>query len=503
MTDSLRDTEDAARGTGSSRDTGLVDPIIGRVVAGKYRVGRRLGAGGMGAVYRATHLETGGDVAIKVLHGTALGDEGAIRRFKLEAQNAAVLRHVNTIRVLDFGVDAGLFYLVMEYLEGRPLHDLLLAEGPLPWRRCVHILMQILKSLWEAHEHERRIIHRDIKPANVFVVDLPGEKDHIKVLDFGVSRALAGTGASTIGIIGTPFYMAPELWRGEPIDARTDLYALGCVAFQMLAGQPPFMPPPSATESLYPLLSMHLNEPPPPLATLSQGVPAPLAQWVESLLNKEPSRRPSSARDALEALQLAAGRASELVRADTAAEPLPAPPGPPAFPQVGAVGPQANVPRAGPPRRAAPSVWSWVVIGLVGLTLVIALALMLAQDGADAPKGPQMAAPAPTEVDPVLGTLQVRYRCRVSELDKVDANGTPLYTPAAMLARDRERVHAGIGDYDDQLDPVSSAAGSRDALAEVFEQFLTPGARIAILEGTPLVEVSVFERGLTIVVVGE
>ena len=281
------------------------DSFIGRKIAGKYEILARLGVGGMGAVYRARHANTGGDVAVKVLHGTAAFDQGMIRRFQLEAQNAAALRHSNTIRINDFGVDDGVFYLVMEYLDGRSLAEVVRDDGPLPWRRAVHILRQVLKSLWEAHEHERRIVHRDIKPANIFLVDLPGEPDHVKVLDFGIARSLAGTGAGTQGFIGTPHYMAPEVWRGEQVDARTDLYAVGCVAFQLLVGKPPFVSPPSAVDSVLPMLEMHCHLAPPETALVAPAAPVAVCAWVDALLAKDRARRPPSARAALASLDAA------------------------------------------------------------------------------------------------------------------------------------------------------------------------------------------------------
>ena len=131
------------------------DPLVGQTVADRYVLAERIGSGGYGAVYRGTHKETGGDVAIKVLRAKGENRREAVRRFHLEAQSAAALRHPNTVRVNDFGVHEGLLFLVMEYLFGRPLDDIISAEAPLPWRRAVHIARQVLASLGEAHEHER------------------------------------------------------------------------------------------------------------------------------------------------------------------------------------------------------------------------------------------------------------------------------------------------------------------------------------------------------------
>lgn len=345
----------------------MTDHLIGRLISGKYAVKERLGSGGMGAVYRARHEATGGNVAIKFLHGTAALDDHAVKRFQLEAQNAAQLRSTHTIRVIDFGVDEGVFYLVMEHLDGRPLNTVLSEEGPLPWPRVVHIARQLLKSLWEAHEHGRQIVHRDIKPANIMLIDLPGEPDHVKVLDFGIARSLIGTGAGTQGLIGTPYYMAPELWRGEAVDPRTDLYALGCVVFEMLVGAPPFEPPPSATDVLLPLLGMHCNEPPPRAAEVVPGLPAPISAWVDRLLEKDRARRPLAGRQALEELDRAVASASAPAAAQAA--PLAAPPAaaPPLSPALAAT--RTAAPRAfgatpvvtPPPTRERPSAPAAVV----------------------------------------------------------------------------------------------------------------------------------------------
>lgn len=274
------------------------DPWKGKTVAGKYELLIRIGSGGMGSVYRARHAETGGAVAVKLLHPQAALKPQLITRFHLEAQNAASLQHVNTIRVTDFGVDSGSPYLVMEYLDGESLSSLLRRESVVSWRRTAHMVQQLLSSLSEAHAHERRIVHRDIKPANIFIMDQHGQRDFVKVLDFGISRSLEGEGADTRGPIGTPHYMAPEQWRSEPIDGRADLYAVGCIMHEMLSGAPPF----DSDRALSPsrqmthLADQHLNKEVPSLATVtSSEIPGSLASLVFALLHKDPTRRPESA----------------------------------------------------------------------------------------------------------------------------------------------------------------------------------------------------------------
>ena len=281
------------------------DPWIDRKIADKYVIEVRIGRGGMGSVYRARHCDTDGLVAVKVMNAAGLNDAQAVRRFHLEAQNSAGLRHANTIHVHDFGVEDGCPYLVMEYLSGRPLSQVLIDDGPLDWRRAVHIVAQVLKSLWEAHEHPRRIVHRDIKSHNIFVLDHAGQNDFVKVLDFGISRALESSGADTRGPIGTPWYMAPEQWRGGEIDARADLYSVGCLLYELLSGRPPFVVSASAgaTERMAALAQKHLNEEPEPLrGYVADDVPEGLTELVHRLLAKDREERPASARAVVEAL---------------------------------------------------------------------------------------------------------------------------------------------------------------------------------------------------------
>ena len=481
----------------------LVDPFIGRELSGKYRVTKRLGAGGMGAVYKATHLATGGDVAIKFLHGTALGDDNAIRRFQLEAQNVAALRHANTVRVIDFGIDNATLFLVMEYLEGQSLAELLARDGALPWRRTVHIVRQVLKSLWEAHEHPKRIIHRDIKPANIFVVDLPGDPDHVRVVDFGVARALDGTGADTVGLLGTPFYMAPELWRGEAVDARTDLYALGCVAYQCLAGMPPFVPPPSATESLYPLLEMHLHSAPPPLRTVRAKLPKAIVAWVDRMLAKEPNKRPASARVALEALDDAARDA-----ADAEASKPPTPPKVEATPTS-----TVDVP---PVARRGMALWLVALLVLGPIAIVVGLVIALSSGDAPTPiaASPTPAAPAPIATapqppaqpapsHPTLGAHRSSYRTRLSKFDHLDQNGHALDDAAAIVMLDRVRLHANVGDPEDRADTSFADPSTFERLYGLVARSLDEPTRRAIIETQPLIDVTVYEGGLEIRVVPE
>jgi serine/threonine-protein kinase len=271
------------------------DPFVGLGIEGKYQVEERLGRGGMGSVYRARHVETGGNVAVKLLRADLLEDELAVRRFYIEAQNTHRLHHPNTVRVSDFGqTDSGIFFLVMEYLPGVALSKVLERQGRLSAARTVRISEQVLKSLAEAHA--QGVVHRDIKPENIMLLDELGEPDFVKVLDFGISRSLEGGGAATKGAIGTPKYMAPEQWGNEQPDHRADLYSVGCIMYEMLAGRPPFVVKGQGTEQTLGYMRAHMYERPVPLLEEApDACPQPLADLVMALLRKRPEDRPASA----------------------------------------------------------------------------------------------------------------------------------------------------------------------------------------------------------------
>ncbi|PIE17238.1 MAG: hypothetical protein CSA66_06300 [Proteobacteria bacterium] len=508
----------------------------------------------MGAVYRARHCQTGGDVAVKFLHGTAALDSNMIKRFQLEAQNAAALRHTNTIRVTDFGVDDGTFYLVMEYLDGRPLSDVIRDQGPLPWRRAAHIAAQVLKSLWEAHEHGRQIIHRDIKPANIVLLDLPGSADHVKVLDFGIARSLAGTGAGTQGFIGTPFYMAPELWRGEEVDATTDLYALGCVVFQMLAGAPPFTPPPSATDILLPLLAMHCHDDPPATVEAAPDTPPGLAAWVDRLLKKDRAERIPSAREALAQLEAAVSDAEQAEVAPSppssapasapglapasapglapasapglapasapglapASAPTPTPaPGPEVLQAsaVSAAGLKAGPPPSAgaetttagegqdapspPERRGASGLW--VGLGVLLLIGGVATALYLGAAPDGDPSVPGVREVMIIDQTQPIGARTQTYRARLSERDHLHVDGGRHRTAGQVIVQDRMNNEL-LG----QSDPEDTAPGkvldpnALDATVALIDGLLPPSLAQRILNDTPLIEVDVYDNGLAV-----
>jgi len=274
---------------------------------GSYRVGERIGHGGMGNVFQATHRLLARPAAIKLIRPEALGAEGpdgarvVIERFRREARAAANLRSTHTIELYDFGTtEDGTFYYVMELLNGLDLRELVGRFGPLGAPRTVHLLKQICLSLAEAHDSG--LVHRDIKPSNLVACRMGVAVDYMKVLDFGLVKSSndeesAGRDLTSPDVTtGTPAFMAPEIAVGDrPVDHRADLYALGCVAFWMLTGRDVFE---GATSIA--VLTQHVRDDPPLPSSLSEtGIPAELDRIVLDCLAKDPAERPASAMDLL------------------------------------------------------------------------------------------------------------------------------------------------------------------------------------------------------------
>ncbi|GAA2359311.1 protein kinase domain-containing protein [Dactylosporangium salmoneum] len=261
--------------------------MAGMVIAGRYRLQAVLGRGGMATVWRAVDDRLGRPIAVKVLSSPAgAADPAAVRRFEQEAHAAARLSHPNIVAVHDVGREQDMAYLVMELVDGASLADQL-AHGPLPTGQAAAIAVQVCEAL--AAAHRAGVIHRDIKPANILLA----RSGEVKVCDFGIARLThqQQTGlTATHTVIGTSAFMAPEQATGGPVDARTDLYALGCVLYAMLTGQPPF-----DGENPMAVLHQHLHEPPVPPRTLRRDVPAGLDRLVTDLLAKHPADRPATA----------------------------------------------------------------------------------------------------------------------------------------------------------------------------------------------------------------
>jgi serine/threonine protein kinase len=274
------------------------DPFVGRTLDEKYSVEERLGSGGMGAVYRARHLQMDRPVAIKVLHQRFVEDEAARVRFQIEARAAVMLRHSNAVSVTDFGqTSEGCVYIVMELLEGRTLREILSREGPIETARAISIMLQTLAAV--AAAHEAGIIHRDLKPSNILVTQSADQPAVVKVLDFGIAKVTseeldedenATRLVQTNSVIGTPRYMSPEQYNGFELTPATDVYSLGVILYEMLTGMAPFT---GATREE--IAQKHANDPPHPPRGIVAAIPEDVERVVLLALEKRPEDRPANA----------------------------------------------------------------------------------------------------------------------------------------------------------------------------------------------------------------
>ena len=267
--------------------------LLGRIFDRRYRVNELIGSGGMGSVYRATHLEMNREVALKVLEAGVADTEKQIKRFYQEARASSRLQHPNTIRVFDFGrADDGRLYLAMEYLRGETMSDILKRQRRMDLGRLCRVMKQVCKSLSEAHQ--LGIVHRDLKPDNIFITDVHGETDFVKVLDFGIAKSTEGEERESLTqtgfICGTPRYLSPEQALGKPVDARSDLYSIGVILYESVVGNPPF-----AAATPIALVMKHIHEAPPRIPTDGSDRVRWLSGVVFRLMQKRPDRRPMSA----------------------------------------------------------------------------------------------------------------------------------------------------------------------------------------------------------------
>ncbi|MGH7271707.1 MAG: serine/threonine-protein kinase, partial [Polyangiaceae bacterium] len=256
---------------------------------GRYRLKKRIAAGGMGDVWLAYHPGLKRDVAVKILRPDAIEKSShALARFEQEVSATTQLLHPNTIRIFDFGkTEDGLWYYVMELLEGETIAEIVSRLGPMDPARAIHIVGQAARALGEAHE--RGIVHRDVKPENIFLTALGGEHDFVKVLDFGIAKVENPEVAMTLtgSVLGTPAYISPEVAMGLPADARSDVYGLGILLFFMLCGKPPF-----EGESAGAVLLAHASESPPsPSGILGRRLPSDVEAVVMRAIEKDPAHR--------------------------------------------------------------------------------------------------------------------------------------------------------------------------------------------------------------------
>jgi serine/threonine-protein kinase len=257
---------------------------------GRYRLKQRIGRGGMGEVWVAYHLGLRLDIALKILSSGLSNERDAVARFEREVLAISRLSHPNTVRILDHGVTTeGIWYYAMELLQGSDLRGVIERDGPLPAERAVALMTQVCGSLAEAHA--KGVIHRDLKPSNIFVVTASGEPDFIKVFDFGLAKLTQDSESAQLtrdgAVLGTPRYMAPETLQHGAVSARSDVYSLGCVLYEMLAGCPPF-----EDDSLRGLLEQHRAQAPrPPSGKRGQALPEALEAIVLRCLAKDPDDR--------------------------------------------------------------------------------------------------------------------------------------------------------------------------------------------------------------------
>jgi formylglycine-generating enzyme required for sulfatase activity/tRNA A-37 threonylcarbamoyl transferase component Bud32 len=393
-----------------------VDSLQGQQL-GNHVIRRLRGRGGMGAVYEAEHVVIGSRAAIKVLHPEVSQDASMVQRFFNEAKASAAIGHPGVVKIFDVGFTADRrAYIVMELLAGEAMRTRMRRLGRMRMEHAAALIAQAASAIQAAHE--RGIIHRDLKPENLFITPAPDvgfNMERVVVLDFGVAKltgTLAGEAATQTGaVLGTPLYMAPEQWKDATrVDARSDVYALGCVLYELLGGRPPF-----TVLSLGELATAHLYDTPTSIAELRPGLPAALVELLARCLAKEPDERPAAARDLAQALEALAGRPATAVDAlpGEATEPMPivaraanlVPPG-----SLAAPTPAAEItPLVGPvPTRRSLTWLAAVALFTVIAAVAVVVILRPAPPPPPAAAPRVVASPAPREPSPSRPASWVR-----------------------------------------------------------------------------------------------
>ena len=355
------------------------------VVDGRYRIVERLGSGGMADVYRAEDTHLGREVALKILHRRFAQDAEFVERFRREASSAAGLQHPNVVGVFDRGRHEGTYYIAMEHLQGRTLKEVIRDEAPMPQARAIDLGLQILRA--GGFAHKRGVIHRDFKSQNVIV----DAEDQAKVTDFGIARAGTSEITETGSIMGTAQYLSPEQAQGHAVTAESDIYSIGVMLYEMLAGRLPF-----DGDSAVSVALKHLSEVPPPLSTMRPDVHPVLEAAVMRALAKDPAQRYPSADDfaaALEAARVELGAAGDGGHDTAVFAPVPVPMTPEEEALAAEAAEEAYVPPAGEPepQEEKRRRWPLFTIGLMTLALAILLIVLavsgiLAGQQADVPR---------------------------------------------------------------------------------------------------------------------
>jgi serine/threonine protein kinase len=338
------------------------DSLVGSVLADRYHILKRIGEGGMGRVYLGEHVKMNRQCAIKVMSPALVNDAESASRFAREASNAARIIHPNVAAVFDYGESDGLVYLVMEYVDGEPLSRLLAREAPFALERAIDLARQIADGLGAAHE--LGIVHRDLKPDNILVTRSKSGREVVKVVDFGIAKAMqegAGEALTRTGlVIGTPEFMSPEQLLGDPIDARSDLYALGCILHLMLTAAPAFDAPTREQ-----MIKRRLSENPPHAQALDPGIPDAIDRVISRLLARTPEDRYSSAAEVREALS---GPHTRRVSSDGTVMPrVETPRSAPTIVFAAASGNERSTTGVGATRRGRR--WPWV-LGVLGVIAI-------------------------------------------------------------------------------------------------------------------------------------
>jgi hypothetical protein len=472
---------------------------------GAYRLESVAGRGGMGVVYRAIQLRLNRPVALKVITPDLAEDPGFRERFASESEIAASIDHPNVIPVYEAGEHDGLLYLSMRFVDGTDLGKLLRAEGRVPARRAAHLIAQVGDALDAAHA--RGLVHRDVKPGNILLA----ANDHTYLTDFGLTKhAESASGLTKTGTwVGTVDYVAPEQVRGEHVDARSDVYALGCVLFQALSGQVPF-PRPSEIAKIY----AHLQDEPPQVDWRALGVPAELDPVVRRAMAKDPEARYQSAGDLGRAARAAAEerplQAPE--RTVAAGDAAPAT-GAGAFPPVTAAAatqalPPSQPPPVGPPQQPAyapaepprrggsrtPLIVAALLLLLVGVGAAVALGTGAFEGGETNTVTTQVTTSAPTTTTAVSGSpvpessvrdVLARYEGAYSNEDvaALDALFAPEFSRRAPPQPDMGRAEA-LAEYERQFAQLSDPTYTlSDIQIEAGPEGATAGATYEIRDG--------------------
>ena len=400
------------------------DPRTGKVLQGRYKILAPLAEGGMGVVYRGERVGIGRPVVVKFLHAVLSEQPGIVDRFEREARATARLNHPNCVALVDYGIEDGSPYLVMEYAEGKTLADLL-DFGPLAARRSVHIAKQVLAGL--SHAHDRGILHRDLKPANIMVIEAVGHTDFVKILDFGLAKVLGQVDGkkdvTVAGIaIGTPGYMSPEQAAGVPSDRRADIYCTGALLYHLVTGSKAF-----EGDDIHSVLRKHREETPalPRKLMPSQKLSSELEKVIMRSMERDPAERYQTAEEMIDALD----DTPEAKPSADEAKPRKERPSSSGDDVTRAEQPSARARERRPQRLLGVTLVGGVVIG-AGATVALALYTPLVRDLLPGARSPAVAARA---VEPARPHEPVRKNEPVRKSEPTHALAPPSPLPVVEL----------------------------------------------------------------------